>query len=156
MKLSDPSCAMGGSSHSEYVTAFATATEHATTASPAFGSACSESMLERTESGKGRSVEELIDHSKSHWSQVESDSDEDEVAEISNVKVFRRLQMHSKWGPFFCTLGEGEGRSALELGEKFAEGGQAELYHAHVKWANPLLNEEVLKSGYKFALKVFN
>ena len=58
-------------------------------------------------------------------------------------------------GSFFRTFGGGEGRSTLVVGEMVAEGGQAELYLAPIKWANPALNEQVLELGYEFVLKVF-
>jgi hypothetical protein len=43
----------------------------------------------------------------------------------------------------------------LEVGEKFAEGGQAELFHVHVTWANPKFIENDFKDGVEFVLKVF-
>jgi serine/threonine protein kinase len=61
------------------------------------------------ESGECTSVEQQIEHSKLHWSEVGDycDSDEEEVAEVSNVEVFKVLQMHplSQWGNFFFTFG---------------------------------------------------
>lgn len=41
------------------------------------------------------------------------------------------------------------------MGEKFAEGGQAELFRAHVTWKDPKKNEECLEEGREFVLKVF-
>ena len=41
------------------------------------------------------------------------------------------------------------------MGEKFAEGAQAELFHCHVKWGNPKYNEWDLEKGVKWVLKVF-
>jgi hypothetical protein len=38
---------------------------------------------------------------------------------------------------------------------KFAEGGQAELLHAHVTWAYPKENETDLEAGIEWVLKVF-
>lgn len=86
------------------------------------------------------SIEEQNKRPKSHWSELgEWDSDEDEVAEIRNVEVFNTLQTHPMWGGFFMPFGEGHGRS-LVVGEKFVEGGQAELYHAQVTWSTPEKN----------------
>jgi hypothetical protein len=41
----------------------------------------------------------------------------------------------------------------LVVGEKFAEGGQAEIYHAQVTWRDP--KDEELKEGHEWVLKVF-
>ena len=41
------------------------------------------------------------------------------------------------------------------MGKKFAEGGQAELYEAHIKWWYPKGNEEDLRDGHEYMLKVF-
>ena len=41
------------------------------------------------------------------------------------------------------------------MGEKFAEGAQAELFHCHVKWGNPKGNEDDLERGREWVLKVF-
>jgi serine/threonine protein kinase len=43
----------------------------------------------------------------------------------------------------------------LVMGEKFAEGGQAELYEVHVKWQNRRNNEEDVRWGRQHVLKVF-
>jgi len=43
----------------------------------------------------------------------------------------------------------------LILGEKFAEGGQAELYHAHVTWMSPMDNLNDQQRGIMYVLKVF-
>jgi hypothetical protein len=43
----------------------------------------------------------------------------------------------------------------LVMGKKFAEGGHAELYEAHVKWWYPEGNEEDLRDGREYVLKVF-
>jgi serine/threonine protein kinase len=43
----------------------------------------------------------------------------------------------------------------LEVGKKFAEGGQAELYNAHVTWRNTRNNEMVLKVEREYVVKVF-
>jgi hypothetical protein len=95
-----------------------------------------------------------IEKSRAHWSTLADQSgcvEGEEVAEVSNVEEFLALQRHPTWGGFFQTFGydtevyvrDGE----LELGEKFAEGGQAELYNAHVTWWNPENNEDDLRDG---------
>jgi hypothetical protein len=43
----------------------------------------------------------------------------------------------------------------LEMREKFAEGGQVELYDVHIKWWYPEGNEEDLREGCEYVLKVF-
>jgi serine/threonine protein kinase len=103
-----------------------------------------------------------IEKSRAHWSTLADQSgcvEGEEVAEVSNVEEFLALQRHPTWGGFFQTFGydtevyvrDGE----LELGEKFAEGGQAELYNAHVTWWNPENNEDDLRDGREFVVKVF-
>ena len=85
-----------------------------------------------------RNVEEQIERSKVHWSllgEFNDDDDDEEEAEISNIKVFEALQMHPTFGTFFVTLNGGkDDLGLLEVGAKFAEGAQAELFHIHVTW----------------------
>ena len=109
-------------------------------------------------------VEEQIERSKSHWSTLVDKSEcmEGEgEAEVDNVEVFKALQWHPTWGTFFQTFGYelngGRYRRVGELvmGEKFAEGGQAELYEVHVKWQKPRHNEEDVRKGREYVLKVF-
>jgi serine/threonine protein kinase len=109
-------------------------------------------------------LEEEIERSRAHWSTLADQSgsveiEEEEVAEVSNVEVFLALQRHPSWGSFFATFGydtevykrDGE----LEFGEKFAEGGQAELYNTHVTWWCLEGNEEDLRDGREYVVKVF-
>lgn len=53
--------------------------------------------------------EEKIELSKMHWStltdQSEGEEEEEEVVEISNMQVFRALQLHLLWDGFFQTFG---------------------------------------------------
>jgi serine/threonine protein kinase len=113
-------------------------------------------------------LEEEIERSKAHWStladqsgSVESEDEEEEEAEVSNVELFKALQWHPTWGGFFQTFGYEFDESEyfrlgeLELGEKFAEGGQAELYNAHVTSRNPEYNERDLRDGREYAVKIF-
>ena len=142
VRLADPSKVMDGSSESVYVTA------------------PSESRVETgTEGGGSRgrgSVEERIEQSKVHWSVLaeSNDGEGEEEAEVSNVKELEELQRHPVWGTFFHKFNHCNG-CTLEVGEKFAEGAQGELFHCHVKWGNSKMNEEDLKKGTKWALKVF-
>jgi hypothetical protein len=101
-------------------------------------------------------LEERIEKSKGHWSTLADQSgsvEGEEVAEVSNVAVFLALQSHPSWGSFFTTFGyELDGSryrkmGELELGEKFAEGGQAEIYNAYVTWWNLERNERDLREG---------
>ena len=41
------------------------------------------------------------------------------------------------------------------MGEKFAEGGQAELFPVRITWADPDGNEDNVKRGTEWLLKVF-
>ncbi|KAG0585507.1 hypothetical protein KC19_2G017500 [Ceratodon purpureus] len=114
-----------------------------------------------TSSELSTSVEQQIEHSKSHWSQVADycDSDDERVAEIDNVEVFKELQRHPIWGDFFVTfgydLGICESLGELEVGEKFAEGGQAEIFHAKVIWRDEDMNKYLEHWGIEHVLKVF-
>jgi len=61
---------------------------------------CSGSLINerKVESGKGRNVEDEIERSKVHWSQLtEYDNDNNEVVEVSNEEVFKSLQRHPTW-----------------------------------------------------------
>jgi len=94
--------------------------------------------------------------SKSHWSQVREFDSNNEVAELSNMELFQTLQRHPTLGTFFSTFGLGEGSDGeLVMGQKFAEGGQAELYEVQIKWHDPKLTEYVQKSRCEWVLKVF-
>ena len=82
---------MGGSAQSKFLTA----------PTPANASASASS------SGRGTSIDERIEASKRHWSQLtksNSTLDKEEVAaEIE--KEFRNWQRHPTWGHFFQTFG---------------------------------------------------
>lgn len=41
------------------------------------------------------------------------------------------------------------------MGETFAEGVQAELFHAQVTWGNPAANEQDLNEGTEWVVNVF-
>ncbi|KAG0559157.1 hypothetical protein M758_10G081600 [Ceratodon purpureus] len=140
---SDPSCAMGGSGESEYFTAPASAT---------------------TSSSFVSAVEEQIERSKAHWSTLVdqseySDDDEDCVAEVSNVKEFMELQRHPIWGTFFQAFSDNMGvwkkMGELVVGEMFAEGGQAQLFHVKVLWSDPRNIAIDQREGNQHVLKVF-
>lgn len=111
------------------------------------------------------SIDEQIQRSKCHWSETvklkdgdegaveasveESDcngGEEQERVKAGNMEVFEALLSHPTGGDFFHIFGDDEGFDSysvgtLEVGEKSAEDGQAELYHAHVVWRNSKFNE---------------
>ncbi|KAG0598874.1 hypothetical protein M758_12G107700 [Ceratodon purpureus] len=106
-----------------------------------------------------------IELSKRHWSQLAEPSDgiskEEEAAiQLENKELFKTLEEHPELGGvFFTTFGDHsevwKSVGSLELGEKFAEGAQAELFHAHVHWSNPKKNEEDEEDGTEWVVKVF-
>ncbi|KAG0603170.1 hypothetical protein M758_10G071300 [Ceratodon purpureus] len=121
-----------------------------------------------TSSGFVSAVEQQIERSKTHWSTLadgpsgrmaEEDGEGDCEAEESNKQEFMQLQRHPTWGTFFSTFyGEDENlydSGELVVGEKFAEGGQAELFHAKVTWWDPKDNEEDERDGTEYVVKVF-
>ena len=140
---------------------------------------------ECSSAGGGGSVRERIQRSKSHWSTLAASGCSEELAQrrpprnwqrvlfccscnveedlaaASNVEEFKALQRDPASGGFFQTFGyefEGSGygrMGKLVMGKKFAEGGQAELYEAYVKWWYPEGNEEDLREGQEYVLKVF-
>jgi serine/threonine protein kinase len=104
-------------------------------------------------------VEERIEQSKVHWSLLSLESpgssregEEEEVVEVSNARVFKALQAHPKWGNFFQTVDD---YSEFVVGEKFAAGAQAELYHVQVTGQDPEWNEFNRREGIEWVLKVF-
>ncbi|KAG0603194.1 hypothetical protein M758_10G073700 [Ceratodon purpureus] len=141
------------SDKSEYVTLPANEADHTTRAS-----------------GFVSAVEQQIERSKTHWSTLadapsgasmaeDEDGEGDCEAEVSNKQEFMQLQRHPRWGGFFTTFnGEDENlydSGELMVGEKFAEGGQAELFHAKVTWWDPEDNEEDEREGVEYVVKVF-
>ncbi|KAG0598778.1 hypothetical protein M758_12G099900 [Ceratodon purpureus] len=105
-----------------------------------------------------------IELSKRHWSELSEPSDgiskEEEAAiKLENKELFKTLKMHPEWGHFFRTFGDHsevwKSWGSLEVGEKFAEGAQAELFHAHVQWSDPEMNQEDEEMGYEWVVKVF-
>ncbi|KAG0588648.1 hypothetical protein KC19_2G259200 [Ceratodon purpureus] len=111
---------------------------------------------------RAESVEQRIEQSKSHWSQLtefDSDFSDEEDVEADNMEVFLALQSHPTWCHFFKTFGydteEWKSSGSLEIGHKFAEGGQAELFHAKVTWSQSKVNERDRKHGFERVLKVF-
>ncbi|KAG0625852.1 hypothetical protein M758_2G084500 [Ceratodon purpureus] len=149
-------CMMPGSSENERggpLPAHTTTTNLGTALASAHVSECSQNVVDN-------SVEEQIEQSKSHWSQVvmsDTISDEEEVAD--NLREFEQLQSHSTWGSFFRTFGYdtkvSPSSGELEIREKFAEGGQAELFHAKVIWKNVKNNAGDLENGIDWFLKVY-
>jgi len=114
------------------------------------------SGISMEQAGHVISTEEIIEKSKSHWSQLGDFDSDNEVAEVSNMELFKTLQVHPTWDSFFLTFGKGEGsRGELVMGEKFAEGGQAKIYNVKIKWNAPKLCIDIFKRHPKFCLKVF-
>jgi len=98
----------GESSGSNNLMALANETKHGSTSSlPRVLSGPSESFVDQMEGGKRvNSIEEIIEKSKSHRSQVGEIDFDKEVAEVSNVELFRTLRMHPTWGTFSGYFGE--------------------------------------------------
>ncbi|KAG0554775.1 hypothetical protein KC19_12G117800 [Ceratodon purpureus] len=135
-------------SNSEFVTALGRELEPATTSTTAFVTA----------------LEERIERSKSHWSELTQPSDcisvEEEAAiKLQNEELFKTLERHPEWGTFFKTFGDSsevwESVGLLEVGEKFAEGAQAELFHARIQWWSPRMIQWDREYGTKWVVKVF-
>ncbi|KAG0625440.1 hypothetical protein M758_2G055500 [Ceratodon purpureus] len=173
MQLSDPCCTAGASMETEFHTALQPQSERASSASSSFLTAVgSESVLESGKCSSDVERDERIETSKVHWSEVPKAtviSDGDGAVEEDNRKVFRELQSHPTWHRFFQTFGYDLGAPVpgrpgyhrgssgeLVMEEKaFAEGGQAELFHARVIWRVPEDNELDLKEGIEWVVKVF-
>ncbi|KAG0554633.1 hypothetical protein KC19_12G106900 [Ceratodon purpureus] len=106
-----------------------------------------------------------IELSKRHWSQLTEPSDdismEEEAAiKLENQELFKTLENHPEWGEsFFYNFGDQSkvlrSMGSLEVGEKFAEGAQAELFHAEVQWSDPKSNEWDEENGREWVVKVF-
>ncbi|KAG0504301.1 hypothetical protein KC19_10G073100 [Ceratodon purpureus] len=125
-----------------------------------------------TSSGFVSAVEEQIERSKTHWSTLadgrsgagmaeDEDGEGDSEAEESNKHEFVQLQGNPTWGHFFNTFGyelengRYPSQGELVVGEKFAEGGQAELFHAKVTWSNPRNTQVDEREGREYVVKVF-
>ena len=140
---------------SEYVTAAELLPFNSTEAGVASTSGCEpcpsnvvSSRIARMMEGRSEyasAVEAEIAASKVHWSEMDdATSDEDDENGESDVEVFRSLQQ--KWGNFFHDWGD-----ELEVGEKIAEGGQAEIFNALVTGWERMKVEcvvKVFKEGY--------
>lgn len=73
---------------------------------------------------------------------VTRDTLSEAVSKAENQEVFKSWQSHPTWGSFFQTFGDDE----LVVGRKFAEGGQAELFHVDINWQRQFDgDEDVLK-----------
>ncbi|KAG0576048.1 hypothetical protein KC19_5G051000 [Ceratodon purpureus] len=100
-----------------------------------------------------------------YWSELaepsEGTSIEDELLNAitaENLQLFQELQSNPEWGSFFWTFGDGLDDSGdLMIGEKFAEGAQAEIFHASVSWNSQVHSEDMLRilRQSEYVLKVF-
>jgi serine/threonine protein kinase len=91
-----------------------------------------------------------IKNPKDHWTETGSISAK-EVVE-TDEEVFDRLQLHPDWGTFFHIFRDGE---LVVAEEKFAEGGQAEIYAAQIRWHNSTPSQEELEDPWKWVVKKF-
>ena len=88
----------------------------------------------------GSATEFEIEASKVHWSALNPmTTDEEEGGFETNLETFQSLR--ERWGDFFKDFGDDE----LVIGEKIAEGGQAEIFNAGVTWSNDRKEECVVK-----------
>ncbi|KAG0599020.1 hypothetical protein M758_12G120800 [Ceratodon purpureus] len=135
-------------SNSEFVTALGRELEPATTSTTAFVTA----------------LEERIERSKSHWSELTQPSqcislEEEAAIKHENEELFKTLKCHPEWGEFFYYFGDHTkvlgSMGLLELGEKFAEGAQAELFHARIHWRHLHRIEWDKEYGTDWVVKVF-
>lgn len=120
--------------------------------------ASGESSLEVQEWGSSvmSSVEETIESSKCDWSQLAEFDPDDEIAEGSNMELFQKLRRHPKWGGFFKIYGQCEGSAGkMVVGQKIAEGAQAEIYEAQIVWNGGKPPPGVVQQEAEWVLKVF-
>lgn len=102
-----------------------------------------------------------IELSKHHWSELSEsivDGISCEEVKLANVEAFKVLESLPMYGSFFKTFGDQgnlETIGSLEVGEKFAEGAQAELFNVQVNWSNLEWNVDDLEEGVEWVLKVF-
>ncbi|KAG0627619.1 hypothetical protein M758_2G215900 [Ceratodon purpureus] len=108
------------------------------------------------------SLEQQIQQSMLHWSQLtdfDSACIDEEDVKADNMEVFLALQSDPTYRCFFHTFNDvtrvRKSSGSLEIGHKFAEGGQAELFHANVTWSHPKGNELDREDGREYVLKVF-
>ena len=94
--------------------------------------------LMKARSEYASAVEYEIEASRGHWSEVAgATSDEDDEKGESGEEVFARLK--KTWGWFFGSWGD-----IIEVGEKIAEGGQAEIFKE-----GEFFVLKVMKEGYR-------
>ncbi|KAG0588688.1 hypothetical protein KC19_2G261800 [Ceratodon purpureus] len=158
--LPDVFCVCMGRSSEARDVAGSAAEDAASSPSPQLP-ACSASNYVVGEVGS-ESVEQQIEQSMSHWShltQIDSDCIDEEDVEADNMEVFLALQSDPSTKEFFRTFGYDselwKSSGSLEIGHKFAEGGQAELFHANVTWSNLKGNKRDREHGREWVLKVF-
>ncbi|KAG0627583.1 hypothetical protein M758_2G212800 [Ceratodon purpureus] len=164
--LPDVFCVCMGRSSEAGDVAGSAAEDAASSSSPHLANPSASNLVGEVSS---ESVEQQIEQSKSHWSlltEFDSDSSDEEDVEVDNMQVFLALQSDPSTRDFFHTFGYdtevGKSSGSLEIGHKFAEGGQAELFHAKVTWSLAKLTWSVSKDneydreyGREWVLKVF-
>ena len=101
----------------------------------------------------GSAVEFEIDASRDHWSELaalSTDDDEDDETAETDEQVWARWKQ--QWpGGFFFEWGE---EMEMEVGEKIAEGGQAEIFTARrVIYDGTAVQDSVLKVFKGYALR---
>lgn len=84
---------------------------------------------------RSRTIVAEIERSKVHWSDLDPASAETRTTR-ANWEAFEILKENPEWGSFFSYYDDPE--VELELGEKIAEGGQAEIFLATERRRNKL------------------
>jgi hypothetical protein len=85
-------------------------------------SACVSSRIQDMMQQKSE-IKSEIEASKTCWTEVRSSCDDD-ADQPTNMEIFERLQNHLKWGRLFR-----RGYYSFHMGEKIAEGAQAETFN---------------------------
>ncbi len=96
-------------------------------------SACVSSRIQDMLQHKSE-IKSEIEASKTCWTEMRSRCDDD-ADQPTNMEIFERLQNHPKWGRLFR-----RGYYSFHMGEKIAEGAQAEIFNCeHDEGAAPLV-----------------
>jgi len=76
-------------------------------------------------------VEQEVEASKSHWSEICSSHDQDDLREETNRQIFENLKQHPEFSNFFSYTFRN-----LKLGRKIAEGAQGKIFEAEFEKEN--------------------